>query len=282
MNWKIKRIEVSNFKAFKHIDLNLDTSFLLTLDGPNGYGKTSIFEALELLLTGQIKRIQNLFSTLMTANRKNYEDNLFWNTRSGKKDLSIKIEFINDQRKLVLARHAPAEALETKTNNRADRFQIFSLYELPDFESKAYTIENRRENEFLDDIFGKNFRENFSFVNYLEQGQNKLLYTRVDERKDSLGNLFNISDIATEIENCRSIASKLTKFIGDDSRKATEAALEIECRDLREMIQADLSNAEYKKISTVDPEPSWDKEDPFPTYDAESHAQYLESIRKLN
>lgn len=282
MSWKITRIEVSSFKAFKHIDLDLGISSLLTLDGPNGYGKTSIFDALELLLTGQIKRIQNLFSTLMTANKKNYDDSLFWNTRSGKKDLSIKIEFTRDESKLVLARHAPIKALENKTNNRADKFQHFSLYELPGFGSEAYTDVNKRDNDFLDQVFGKNFRENFSFLNYLEQGQNKLLHTRVDERKDALGNLFNISDIAAEIDNCRSIAAKFTKFIGDETRKAKEDSLGAECTSLREMLQADLGSVEYKKISNVDPEPSWDKENPFPTYDISSHTQYLESIRKLS
>ncbi|MGL6475343.1 AAA family ATPase [Aeromonas hydrophila] len=282
MNWKIARIEVSSFKAFKHIDLDLGTSSLLTLDGPNGYGKTSIFDAVELLLTGQIKRINNLFSTLMTRKQKNYDDNLFWNTRSGKQDLSIKIEFFNGERRLILARHAPVRAFDTKTNNRADEFKHFSLYELPDFDSKAYTAANKRENEFLDKVFGRNFRENFSFLNYLEQGQNKLLHTRVDERKDALGSLFNISDIATEIENCKSVAAKITSYIGDKKRKAEEESLNTESALLREMIQADLGNVEYKKLSTMDSEPGWDKEDPFPTYDQDVYNKFLESIHKVN
>lgn len=36
------------------------------------------------------------------------------------------------------------------------------------------------------------------------------------------------------------------------------------------------------KISTIEPEPGWDKEEPFPTYDQGVHTQYLESIRKLS
>lgn len=281
MSWKITRIEISSFKAFKHIDLNLGAASLLTLDGPNGYGKTSVFDALELLLTGQIKRIQNLFSTLMTANKKNYDDSLFWNTRSEKKDLSIKVEFKSGDRRLVLSRYAPIKSLKTKTNNRADRFQHFALYELPDFESEAYTDANKRTNDFLDETFGKNFRENFSFLNYLEQGQNKLLHTRVDERKDALGSLFNINDVATEIENCRSISIKLSKFIADETRKSTADALQSECNSLREIIQGNLSIAEYKKISSTAPGPAWDNEIPFAIYDAGSHTQYMEAIRKL-
>lgn len=155
MNWQISQIEVSSFKAFKHIHFNLGNSSLLTLDGPNGYGKTSIFDAIELLLTGQIKRIQNLFSTLMTKNKTNYDDNLFWNTRSGEKDLSIKIEFIDGDRKLVLARHAPAKAFSAKANNRADKFKHFKLYELPEFSSIDYSAKNERENQFLEEVSGK-------------------------------------------------------------------------------------------------------------------------------
>lgn len=282
MSWKITRIEVSSFKAFKHITLDLGTSSLLTLDGPNGYGKTSIFDAIELLLTGQIKRIQNLFSTLMTKQKANYDDNLLWNTRSGKKDLSIKIEFVNADRTLVLSRYASVSAFDIKSNNRADKFEHFSLYELPHFDSQDYTTSNRRKNEFLDEVFGKNFRENFSFLNYLEQGQNKLLHTRVDERKDKLGNLFNISDVAAEIESCKSLAAKINRYIGDEKRKEDEEYLIKERDALRLMVQADLGTVEYKKLTTVEPQPSWDKEDIFPTYDRGAHTNFMDSISKLN
>ncbi|EKD3396726.1 hypothetical protein ORE57_004794, partial [Escherichia coli] len=52
----------------------------------------------------------------------------------------------------------------------ADKYDNFKLYELPGFESSDFTKANLRDNNFLDEIFGKNFRENFSFLNYLEQG----------------------------------------------------------------------------------------------------------------
>lgn len=220
MKWQISRIEVSSFKAFKNILLDLGGASLLTLDGPNGYGKTSIFDAIELLLTGQINRIQNLFNTLLTRNKRDYADNLFWNSRSGDNDLCIKIEFINDGRKLVLARHCPAAIFKKPANNRADKYGNFRLYELPEFESSDFTKNNLRDNNFLDEIFGKNFRENFSFLNYLEQGQNRLLHTRVDERKEKLGNLFNISDVEAEIENCNTIYTKLTRYINNPERTA--------------------------------------------------------------
>ncbi|GAB1146354.1 AAA family ATPase [Shewanella algae] len=281
MNWQISKIEVSSFKAFKHIYLDLGESSLLTLDGPNGYGKTSIFDAIELLLTGQINRIQNLFSTLLTKNKRDYADNLFWNNRSGENDLCIKIKFINGERKLILARHCPTAIFKKPANNRADKYENFKLYELPEFESSDFTKINLRDNNFLDEVFGKNFRENFSFLNYLEQGQNRLLHSRVDERKDKLGNLFNISDIEAEIENCNTIYNKFTRYINNPERTGKALSLKEEIVSLKSTLQAETSNVEYKKLSTTDVQPIWDKEILFSTYSAADHAAYQESVRKI-
>lgn len=253
----------------------------MTLDGPNGFGKTSIFDAIELLLTGRIKRICHLFSTLMIGKRTNYEDNLLWNNRSGNNDLAIKIEFINGSRRLTLARHTPASNFNEKSNNRADQFTHFTLYELPEFTSNSYVAENIRDENFIETLFGKNFKENFSFLNYLEQGQNQLLHTRVDKRKEALNNLFNISDIKAETDNCKTIALRLTKFIGDPKRAADLSRLEIEASSLKKMIQADLGSIGYKKISTSVLQPGWDKENPFPTYSTEIQREYIENIHSL-
>ncbi|MEZ8639771.1 AAA family ATPase [Vibrio lentus] len=281
MNWQISKIEVSSFKAFKHIYLDLGESSLLILDGPNGYGKTSIFDAIELLLTGQINRIQNLFSTLLTKNKRDYADNLFWNNRSGDNDFCIKIEFINDDRKLVLARHCSAAIFKKPANNRADKYENFKLYELPEFESSDFMKIHQRDNNFLDEVFGKNFRENFSFLNYLEQGQNRLLHTRVDERKGKLGNLFNISDIEADIESCNTINSKLTKYINNPERTAKSSSLKDEIATLRGPLQVEKGNSKYKKLSTTVVQPRWDNEILFSTYSEVEHANYQESVRKI-
>ncbi|MGV4937370.1 AAA family ATPase [Serratia nematodiphila] len=118
-------------------------------------------------------------------------------------------------------------------------------------------------------------------MNYLEQGQNQLLHTRVDKRKEALNNLFNISDVKTETDSCKAIALRLTKFIGDPKRAADLSRLETEANSLKKMIQADLGVIEYKKISTAVLQPGWDNETPFPTYSAEIHREYIDNIQNL-
>lgn len=58
---RIKSLEMKNFKLFdEKFDKMQDIARtdLILLNGPNGYGKTTIFDALELALTGEIKRIK--------------------------------------------------------------------------------------------------------------------------------------------------------------------------------------------------------------------------------
>lgn len=55
---RLSSIEFTNFKVFGSdtYRVNFNDSDLMLLDGPNGYGKTSVFDAIELALSGTIKR----------------------------------------------------------------------------------------------------------------------------------------------------------------------------------------------------------------------------------
>ncbi|WP_038633752.1 AAA family ATPase [Pseudomonas chlororaphis] len=55
---RLSSIEFTNFKVFGSdtYRVNFNCSDLMLLDGPNGYGKTSVFDAIELALSGTIKR----------------------------------------------------------------------------------------------------------------------------------------------------------------------------------------------------------------------------------
>lgn len=282
MNWKISKIEVKSFKAFRTIKLNLESCSLLTLDGPNGYGKTSIFDAIELVLTGKISRIERLFAKVMTASKVNYLDNLYWNARSAGADLSIKIQFFNGNENLILARHASAADLVKKETNRADNFSAFSLYQLEDFESDHFPEEAMRNEELISEKFGANFQDNYCFLNYLEQGQNEYLFsTRINHRKDQLENLINTAAIKQEIEKCKKIERRLTSQLSNNQRAQEQKRLKEEIGALQSQFSTDAGSITYTKISTADAQPAWDKEILFHTYSRESHDTYLEHARNI-
>lgn len=281
MNWKISRIEIASFKAFKNISLNLESASLLTLDGPNGFGKTSIFDAIELLLTGKIARIQRLFDKVMIGTKKKYEDNLFWNVRSQGNDLHIKIEFKSNDEKIVLARHAPSESLWPKDKNKANDFSLFKLYKLDSFESADFTDQNLQNDDLIAKLFGQSFQDNYSFLNYLEQGQNEYLFsTSLNNRKKALESLIQSGAIVSEISKCKRLEKKLAQKLSKE-RQEEETRLDREGQSLRAMLESGLEGTEYEKLSTADIQPGWDKEVLFPGYSKEIHDDYVTDVRNI-
>lgn len=58
MGYKIRKVSLENFKYVKEdkiLEVDFNDASLVLLNGPNGYGKTTTFEAIELLLNGDIK-----------------------------------------------------------------------------------------------------------------------------------------------------------------------------------------------------------------------------------
>ncbi|MEX6224054.1 AAA family ATPase [Providencia hangzhouensis] len=123
-----------------------------TLEGPNGYGKTSVYDALELLFTGKVKRIEQLCQTIMIGGVRNYSDNLFWNKKN-EEDIEISVEMTGDNNeKLYFSRRALVDDLKIIQNNKADNFSIFKLHKLElldSYENSTYITQNE-----LDEILG--------------------------------------------------------------------------------------------------------------------------------
>lgn len=264
MSWKISKLRIKNFKAFSNIELDFENSSLLTLDGPNGYGKTTVFDAIELLFTGTISRVEKLFNIVMPKGQKNYKDNLYWNTKSGANDLCIAAELVNEKGEILsFARVADVASLNIESNNRADKFDIFQLFELSNFDSIEYN--NKKPTNYLEKYFGENFCKNYPLLNYLQQGQNSFIFgTTLTKRKDDLEGLLESSTIKAEISACGDLVRALAKKVPDP----------VEISDLKnqiEFLQAadkNIPKVDFEKISTSLQPPLWDTELPFVTYDA--------------
>ena len=77
---KIQKIEAENFKLFtSNFDKIQDIadSDMILFNGPNGYGKTSVFDIIEFCLTGDIKRISDYSDELAIAKNERFENKIF-------------------------------------------------------------------------------------------------------------------------------------------------------------------------------------------------------------
>lgn len=263
-NWKLSKLRINNFKAFDKVEFDFESSSLLTLEGPNGYGKTSVYDALELLFTGKIKRIELLCEKIMLGGVRNYSDNLFWNKTNGEEDIEISVEMSNDNNteKLYFSRRAHANDLKKIQNNRADNFSIFSLYRLDNIDSHE-NITLITQND-LDEILGEGFTQNYNFLNYLEQGQSSFIFAKsIRERKNAIGGLMNVSELTDNISLCSKAERALTRKITILNYEVKSKEIFTQIQTINELTTNNNEVVEYEKISTHSKTPHWDVENPL-------------------
>ncbi|SJN27403.1 hypothetical protein FM115_04020 [Marinilactibacillus psychrotolerans 42ea] len=174
----IKKVYISNFKGIKNktiLDFSDKTSLLV---GPNGFGKTTIFDAIELAFTGKIHRTDIL---KVTKDNKNYKKPFFQNDEN--KDVIIKVWLENeDQEQLVIVKFFDKDYYRknqvTERKNKPSDFSIFKTYmeDPKKFDNDEYSSENSKVIEgkeiekFLkisDNLF--NVEKIYKLFNYLQQ-----------------------------------------------------------------------------------------------------------------
>lgn len=189
----INRIFLDNYKLFENFTLNF-LNGLNIFDGPNGYGKTSLFDALEFLITGDIKRV----TTCEVLDGKHKYQKVFF-AKDHKKDVVIKAEFCSDDETFVLVKKVEGhqDCNSSIQNNPKKLREITKTYLINNFEDIEYHDEDLVALEDLDQIqkklFGNTSQKLYMLLYYIQQ-EDRLDYFKNNEttRMDSINSLFKI------------------------------------------------------------------------------------------
>ena len=111
---RIIKLYLDNFKGVASPTIVNFSGLSSILKGPNGFGKTTIFDALELCLTGEIYRTHALAK--VTEDRADYKDAFYRNKKSKPVVLHILIE-THDGDRFVIAKVLPANSTGRPTGN---------------------------------------------------------------------------------------------------------------------------------------------------------------------
>ena len=201
MNIKLKKLTIKNFKIFPFVKLEITTNNLALLDGPNGFGKTTFYDALELLFLGEVTRYIDLDS-IVSNKRKHIGcfPLLYDGTKSGD-SLSIEAEIELDHGVKYIKRCATKETLES-TKRIADAKFDFYVKELESDVWEQISDDER----YLSKLLGSNYKKNYGLFHYIEQEENTtMLKSRGESKQEKIDHLFDVEDYRKKIE-------KLTKL----------------------------------------------------------------------
>lgn len=255
MSIEIKKIYLENYKLFtiKEIDFS---NCLCVFDGPNGYGKTSIFDAIEFLITGTISRIQE--SEVVAANIS-YSKNCLAN--DPEKDIRIKAEFKDNltDKSIVIALCIPASVGSGKQNNPKSietqtQSHILPVYDIPTEFWKDNIVSPEIISSKRKEFFGTQNINLFKMLHYIHQ-EDRLAYFKKSEseRGKTITELFGIEEDVAKLAKVndaqRQLSNKLTKL---------REQIQVIDKEIKSLPQASGDHFVYESLSNGDA--FWDKE----------------------
>jgi len=134
MNLRLKKLFISNFKCVKGTEI-VDLTQSSLLSGPNGFGKTTIFDALEICFTGSLNR----FNNYQIENRNTTFKDAFYQNEKNKPTI-LKVLLEKDGREYALIQEAKSKEKLRPTDMPFSRFVEKSNEE--DFENKLSGFQN--------------------------------------------------------------------------------------------------------------------------------------------
>ncbi len=225
---KLGKLWVKNFKSFyKSTLFDLSGKDIVIFDGPNGFGKTTVFDAIELCFTKKIGRIFH------TDNKQ--KESHFLKNKANEETL-IFLELIEDNRtKVVIFVKIPANTSKTenKTSSYAIEHKLITSWPT-DFSDLVY---EESDNTLASVVDNKQLLTTFSLFNYVQQEDTcHFLKQKENERHKQISYLFGTNKESDERDNFKLIQTALsTKIadINDENEKNVASKKEIEASYLQ-------------------------------------------------
>lgn len=264
---KVKKIYLENFKGIKpktvfHFD-NGETPVNI-LSGPNGFGKTTVFDVIEICLTGEFKRVE-IFDHVQKKN--NHKNKPFFQNTDGE-DVTLKLWLYNSLtgKDHIIIKHYDDDQSPTRIDYGrdfipADARNIFRTYLTTDstyflgddFSTLPYVQQSEINNLFYGENTTVNLASIYYLFNYIQQ-EDSIYFLRKneDDKGASLGFLFNIEKEEEQKQKLQELKNNLSR---------QQNSINNQLSQLRESLP-NIQRGNYNKLFK-EKDFDFDKENPF-------------------
>lgn len=277
--YKVGKVHIENFKHIEYVKFDFSNKNLVVFDGPNGFGKTTIFDAIELVLCGKVTRINNT-----NDGRYGYKDFLFSSNNS--EDSVIKVEFYSEEQRYTIVKRFNSSAKLKASDRRPDNWNLFETYLLENFEDDFDNSPPIEMKEIYSKLEIDDFNRYYSLFYYIQQEDNTyFLKKSAKERMSELSHLFDTYEEQSQLNKLEVLKTELEKEKRNiDGSKGLLTSKETMLNTLTHGIQNinvdELVKEEYfQLIQGVSPIQEWDKNNIL--VNENSRDLYLKDLRKL-
>lgn len=215
----IKEVRIQNFKIYRDKTFKFSKKIAL-ITGSNGFGKTTLVDAIEWCLTGSIRRVENIFnernSTVTEKNRGENLKGIIKNDKCNRHDkvkVSIKLDINGDE--VELYREQSEEILNSNSN-------LVFLSEIKD-NNRLILEEYISNNTF----YNYNVCDNYKGFEFLRRDRKEVL----EMFKDFLNDRSNIENIVKNLDKVKcliqhNIENRKLKLVSDIKVEEMKKAIE--------------------------------------------------------
>lgn len=243
MSYKIETLFIKNFKCFDNkqfYKFNFDTrANPIIISGPNGFGKTTFFDAIELIFTKNITRLQSQIENKNT----NLIQNILLNSSNEYGYLVLIL--VNDKSESI--------SIIARIDNKHKKINIepsikFAIFEncinIDNFSNIINDINDWKEE--IDDFKKlKYIKEHFNVYYYISQAESVMfLKKNIADRKSSITKLLQVDSIQSKIDT-------LNNEVLGKNTKTPNVILNDEIKIMDEKIAAKIK--QLSKISNMRP-----------------------------
>lgn len=275
--YKIHRILIENFKPVTKALINFSETDLVVLDGPNGFGKTTIFDAIELVISGKISRVINT-----SDGREGFEDILF--SKHKDRNTILKIEFTNTNEKFTVVKVLDFTKYTDKSDRKPDNWKVFDTYILDDFDDPIIRDKSVTHLEVCKRLKIENLDRYYNLFYYIQQEENTAFLKKpVKERMKEISHLFDTQ----KEQNEKTKLDRLKKLLEKESTKVNNELSEK--NNIVQSLSVDLSNLNPNELIPADyfvliqnktPLKEWDQE--INNITKETRDLFLAELHKLS
>lgn len=247
-SYRLETLTFCNFKLFGEIfTINFKANDLVVFDGPNGHGKTTVYDAVELALTGDIRRLKNIESRqiptdVVVAHKNNA--NCFVRLKLKDNERTIEIE-------RRLKNPIPRDA--TKISNFKNLWDLFLIQD-----GSESNITQTQLNELIN---SSNLQRDLTLFHYVEQ-EDTAHFLKTKNETDRAKALAVLFGDTIEIQHKVSKVGQIEKRIDEALKIKKQDKYNLEQRgNIKTSEQSLASNLKYKPLIEWKPNQfEWDQE----------------------
>ena len=232
---KLRKLQITNFKGiYSKFEIDFESSESVkvnVLSGPNGFGKTTVFDAIEICLTGKLERVQKFGNVQKnTANR----NRPYFQNVDGV-DVVLKLWLRDDDNDIIIIKYYDDDQAPSKVNSGRDNIPIDSTNFFTTFleTDPIYFVEDdftgllpKGQKDVDSIVYGSNSRGQLASIyylfNYIQQ-EDSIYFLRQseDDKGESLSFLFNIEEEEAKLkklDGLREILNRQNNLLREEIR----------------------------------------------------------------